>query len=83
VVVEFAGTTTVVLAGGSGLLLLMQPDNKPAVTKSADTIFIIYSSTKWAMAHLGGHFACATDADFPRPHEAIAIAHVVQGPTRA
>jgi hypothetical protein len=45
VVVEFDGTTTVVLAGGSGLLLLMQPESRPAVTTSADRIFIIYSST--------------------------------------
>jgi hypothetical protein len=42
-VVEFAGTTTVVFAGGDGLLLLMQPDNSPIEIMSADRIFINFS----------------------------------------
>lgn len=44
VVVEPAGTTTVVFCGGFGLPLLMQPDNRVAVSAKADKIFI-YCST--------------------------------------
>jgi hypothetical protein len=44
VVVEPAGTTTVVFAGGLGLPLLMQPDNKAAVTTKAERIFIVCST---------------------------------------
>jgi hypothetical protein len=44
VVVELGGTTTVVFAGGDGLLLLMQPDSITAATKKLDRIFIIAST---------------------------------------
>jgi hypothetical protein len=43
VVVEFGGTTTVVLAGGLGLLLLMQPHSIAEAITSADRIFIVSS----------------------------------------
>jgi hypothetical protein len=44
VVVEFAGTTTVVFAGGFGLPLLMQPPSIAEITISADRIFICSST---------------------------------------
>jgi hypothetical protein len=43
VVVEFAGTTTVVLAGGGGLPLLMQPHSSPAAIVKAVKVFIMSS----------------------------------------
>jgi hypothetical protein len=43
-VVEFAGTTTVVFAGGFGLPLLMQPHSIAEATTSADKVFICFLS---------------------------------------
>jgi hypothetical protein len=48
VVVEFAGTTTVVFAGGFGLPLLMQPHSIAEATTSADKVFICFlSRVRW------------------------------------
>jgi hypothetical protein len=44
VVVEPAGTTTVVFAGGFGLPLLMQPHSIAEAITSADRIFIVSST---------------------------------------
>jgi hypothetical protein len=35
------GTTTVVFAGGDGLLLLIQPDNRPIRHKDTNTVLIV------------------------------------------
>jgi hypothetical protein len=81
VVVEFSGTITVVRAGGGGLLLLMQPDSMPAAIKKAARIFIVASRCLNDPANLESAGALTAVADGSRPHEPIAIARVVPGPT--
>jgi hypothetical protein len=53
VVVEFAGTTTVVFAGGGGLPLLMQPHSIPAAIIKVVTVFILSSDVSGNEAIFG------------------------------